>query len=83
MQNAGGVVEWTVETLNPGQTGNREMVVQADAALHGGAVLRAAAQIDDNAGRRTRAEAETRVQAGVPLQLTMELNRTRCSRASS
>jgi len=69
-----GVVEWTVGTLSPGQTGSRELVVQADDALRNGAVLQAAAQIADSGGQRTRATAATRVQANTPLQLTMELN---------
>jgi uncharacterized protein DUF11 len=73
VQNADGIVEWTVGTLNPGQTGHQDLVVQADAALHGGAVLRAAAQIEDNTGRRTRATAETRVEAVVPLSLTIDV----------
>jgi uncharacterized repeat protein (TIGR01451 family) len=72
-QNTDGVVEWTVGTLNPGQTGSHQVVVQVDAALPSGAVLQAAAQIDDNTGRRTRAAADTRVETGVPLQLTFDL----------
>src|ERR1019366_2383626 len=56
------------------ETGSVDVVVQVNAGVQNGAVLAAAAQIADSGGRRTRATAETRVQAGVPLQLTMGLN---------
>ncbi len=72
--SAAGVVEWTPGTLNPGQTGSREVAVLVKGTVQNGAVLRAGAAIDDNTGRRTRAAVETRVQTGVPLHLTMELN---------
>lgn len=71
--DAGGVVEWAVGVLAPGDSGTREVAVQVGAGLANGDVVRAVALIDDAAGHRTRAQADTRVHAGVPLELTFEL----------
>ncbi len=69
-----GVVEWMLGMLAVGESGSREVVVETAGDLADGAVIRAAAQIEDVAGRRTRAATETRVETAVPLRLTMELN---------
>jgi len=72
---AGDVVEWSLGTLSPGDSGERQLVVQvADAAVDA-TVVRAHAQIDDaNLFDRTTAATQTRVQSSVPLQLTMMVN---------
>jgi hypothetical protein len=70
----GNVVEWALGTLIPGQTGRREVVVVVDDSFGEGEVVHAEAHIEDADGRRTRATAQTRAEAGVPLQLAIELN---------
>ena len=68
------VVEWNLATVSPTQGGRRSVVVQASDDLTDGAVIGAEATIEDSTGRRTRATAETRVEADVPLNLSLALN---------
>jgi hypothetical protein len=69
-----GVVQWTLGTLSPGQTGSRELVVQVGSALDEGTLLSASAEISDAAAHPTFALADTRVRTAQPLQLSVELN---------
>jgi uncharacterized repeat protein (TIGR01451 family) len=73
--SAGGIVEWQIGTLSPGDTSTRELWVELDSeALDDGDVFGIAAHIDAASGPRSRAAADTRVQGAVPLLLAMELN---------
>lgn len=69
-----GMVEWTLGTFNPGQGGERTLVVQVDTAA-AGTIIHAQAQIQDGAGLNdARATAQTHVQGRGPLELAMEVN---------
>lgn len=70
----GDAVEWDLGTLTPGQTGTREMWIGASPSLIDGSVISVEARIDDDSATRTRAAADTRIETGVPLALTMELH---------
>src|SRR5262249_4214498 len=71
---ADGVVEWSLGTFGIGQTASREVVLQLDETLVNGEVERAVAEVEDSTGRRTRATTQSRIETGVPLLLTVELN---------
>ncbi len=68
-------MEWDLGTLNPGQSGERELVVQVVDSTAEGTILSAQAQIDDAIPfDRTVAATQTRVRSNVPLQLDMVVN---------
>jgi uncharacterized repeat protein (TIGR01451 family) len=68
-----GVVQWDLGTIDPGETGTRECLVDLDASLIDGSIIQTRAQLDDGSGERTHAEADTRIEGDVPLVLTFEL----------
>jgi uncharacterized repeat protein (TIGR01451 family) len=71
-----GVVTWDVGTLAPGQGGTRELTVALDGSVPLGEVLAAQAEVGE-AGVETgatRASAATRVESGVPVELSMAIN---------
>jgi uncharacterized repeat protein (TIGR01451 family) len=70
----GDAVEWDLGFLPAGETGTREMWLTANAGLTDGSIISVEAEISDDAGSHSRAAADTRIQAAVPLVLTMELH---------
>jgi uncharacterized repeat protein (TIGR01451 family) len=71
----GSVVEWTLGTVNPGQGGERQLVVQVANDAQAGTIIGTQAEIEDSAPfDRTRAVTYTRVQSGTPLQVAMVAN---------
>jgi uncharacterized repeat protein (TIGR01451 family) len=68
-----GVVEWGLGSIGGAGNGRRALTVSIDPALEDGAVLRALARLDDNAGSRAEASADTRIEADSPLTLTLSL----------
>ena len=73
MLGVDGVVTWTLGTVIGASNGKRTLTVDVDPLLDDGAILRAIARIDDNAGSRAEASADTRVDADSPLTLTLSL----------
>ena len=73
---ADSVVTWDVGTLAPGQGGTQEVTVQIDGGVPLGEVLVAQAEIGQAAMQTntTRATAATRVESGVPVTMSMEIN---------
>jgi uncharacterized repeat protein (TIGR01451 family) len=69
-----GVVEWTLGSLGGASTGKRTLTVSVDSDLDDGAIVRAVARIDDNAGSRAEASADTRIEADSPLAFTLTLS---------
>jgi len=69
-----GVVTWSLGTVTGASNGKRTLTVDVDPALDDGAIIRAIARIDDNAGSRAETSADTRVAADSPLTLTMSLS---------
>lgn len=68
-----GVVEWSLGALSGASSGKRTMTVTIDPSLDDGAVIRALARIDDIAGSRAEAAADTRIEAAAPLTLSLAL----------
>jgi len=70
---ADGVVEWSVGSIGGGGNGKRALTVSVDPALDDGGILRAVARLDDNAGSRAEASADTRIYGDSPLTLSLAL----------
>jgi hypothetical protein len=68
-----GVVTWTLGTVIGASNGKRTLTVDVNPLLDDGAILRAIARIDDNAGSRAEALADTRIDSDSPLTLTLSL----------
>jgi len=71
--DADGVVTWNLGTVIGATSGKRSLTVDVDPALDSGGILRAVARIDDNAGSRAEAAADTRIEVDAPLTLTLGL----------
>lgn len=73
---ANGVVEWPLGTLQPGFSGQHALTVQVSSNLPEGALIEAHALITDTSAKpnQRRAEAVTRVQTDLPLELSLEVN---------
>lgn len=71
----GNTVVWDLGNLNPGQTGQRQVLVQVD-NQNDGHVLKAEAMIRDNSGtpQETWASNVSRVEANLPLSLSIISN---------
>jgi uncharacterized protein YciU (UPF0263 family) len=69
-----GVVEWTLETINPGDGGERQLSVMIDSDAAEGTLVRAAASIYSGSTPVARAQSTTRVDSGVPLSVVLHLN---------
>ena len=72
----GGTVQWDVGSLNPGDSGQRTMIVDVDNVAVDGQVLNANAVITDASipANVSRASAVSQVQNAVPLTLSISLN---------
>ena len=72
----GGVIEWPLGFLSPGDNGIREASVQLDGGLANGAVVEAQAEISSVSSpiERARSEAATVIVTSDPLQLAIETN---------
>jgi hypothetical protein len=73
---ADGAVEWSLGTLQPGESGKRTLRVMVDSDLVDGDLIEAQAAITDSSSipKQSRADAVTRVQTGLPLVFSMEAN---------
>jgi len=69
----GGIVRWLLDPLAPGDTGTRDLILDIDGDHLPGDIVRVEAEIDDDSNGRTRAVADTRIEDGVPLLVTMDL----------
>jgi uncharacterized repeat protein (TIGR01451 family) len=71
---SGGTVVWALGTLQPGQSGTRTLVLDAD-PLAGGSLIRAQAELSDTSvvRQRARVSAVTEIDGGEPLSLGMAL----------
>jgi len=69
----GNTVQWSLGTLQPGAVGEREVRVTVDAAQGLGTAIKAEAQLSSG-GLLTRADAVTRIESQVPLQVVIEAN---------
>ena len=67
------VIEWTLGTLSPGDTGVREAIVEADGFATGGGVIAAAAEIENQTGELVSIDAATEVTPDIPLVVTLGL----------
>jgi uncharacterized repeat protein (TIGR01451 family) len=70
---AGGAVEWNLGTVAPGQAGVRQVVLAAGTQLDDGDLIRAEAEVSDDAGNLTSTALLTRVESSSPLALAMQL----------
>ncbi len=68
---SGGVVQWSLGSLNPGASGERQVTVTVDAGLDPGSTLLAQALLQDMTNETARYQATTRVQEPVGLMLVM------------
>ncbi len=71
---SGDVVQWTLGTLNPGAGGERRATFSVDPALALGTAIKAEATLVDVGGDVTRTDEVTRVEAAVPLTVTIDAN---------
>ena len=71
---AGGVVEWALGTLGPGAGGERRVTFSVDPALALGAALKTEATLASSSAAATRIDIVTRVEAAVPLAVTIKAN---------
>ena len=67
-------VEWSLGTLLPGQVGERRVTFTVGAGLPLGTVIKAEAELEDDALQPTRADALTRVENASGLQLALDVN---------
>ena len=72
----GTVVQWDVGSLNPGDSGQRTMIVDVDNVAVDGQVLNAHAVITDESipANESRADAVSQVLSALPLTLSISLN---------
>ena len=70
----GGVVQWSLGTLGPGAGGERRVTFSVDPALTLGTAIKAEATLADIGGAVTRTDVVTRVEAAVPLTVTIDAN---------
>ncbi|HXK24633.1 MAG TPA: hypothetical protein VMS55_18330 [Myxococcota bacterium] len=70
-----GTVSWSLGTLQPGQSGTRTLVLDADAGLARGSLIRAQAELSDTSAvpQRARVRTVTEVDGSEPLALGMAL----------
>ncbi len=70
----GGFVQWSLGTLGPGTGGERRVTFSVDPALTLGTAIKAEATLADSGGAVTRTDVITRVEAAVPLTVTIDAN---------
>ena len=70
----GGVVQWSLGTLGPGAGGERRVTFSVDPALTLGTAIKAEVMLAASGGAVTRTDVVTRVEAAVPLTVTIDAN---------